>query len=1680
MAEIDSRAPQPSFVENVTKAASDTEGSITSRPEKSTPSALAGYEILDEIAHGGMGVVYRARQRSLDRIVAVKVILAAAEPGSTEFKRFQTEAGAAARLDHPHIVPVYDFGLETGRPFIAMGHVAGESLATRLKRLGSMPPRDAAEIVLKVAEAIEYAHRHGIIHRDLKPGNILIGPNGQPNVTDFGLAKCLDSAHSLTGTGQVLGTPAYMAPEQAAGDREVGPTADVYSLGATLFALLTGRPPFEAASVPELLVKISEEVPPSPSQLRAGVPRDLEIICLRCLEREPTERYSSAADLSECLGRFLAGRRIHRRDRGGARRGVIAACLLAVAIVVAIGGWLIFNRGKSDRSNDAETTTVQVADRVEKLRDEARHIKTESVEDAARAVSLWEQVVMSARAGVEENPPGPSRDRLQRVEIEAVAELARAQKALAVARNDEQFAIAIRNADEKLLPDRSSPLAEYRYAEAAAAIAKVFADRGLNVLELEVVQVASALQSQSLRFRELVVCGLERWEAFATAAKLPDPIHLRQVQGAIDSAPWRIQLRQARASGDNVAFAETAAAALKEQLSRDQVEVISLTILAHAMYSRPEARDVMRQAKQKEPASYWVHSHLAAAAYTAGRTGTTVDSKLMGDAVAALRDAIRTRPASPLPHLQLAAIFRLLNNSAAAQTESDRAAEKTFPEAWRLLAESRRLRQEKRYADAIAAATKAVTAAPAFPHAHVELGVGQKIAGDFAAAESAFRAGIEVAADEGEAARLLREAFQTVDEINGRAEGPIKARLANRVRAAQYLRLIVENRTDASAQAFSRLAANTVRPDGFDNRIRYREEAIRRDPKDSNHLYWLASDLNNLARSPERAESAARQAMEMKPKSHWEQWALANALVGGGKYDDAVKELRIYNEVKPAGGKEYGLAAMAEAIRRAEQPTKLLPQMESLLADKDCGPRVAALIGWVHLSAGRESDADRMLRTACARHLSEANAFLTAYDLARAGRVEDALRFAAYELQRMSQWNWYWSAYSFAAIRSGDIAGAITAGATSRRIALERLATFPDEIWDNNAINGTVKANAALGRAQIAAGDFSAAVETLRDTQLDPFEAFHNGYPGGSEGYTADFASALLGADKADEAERVACDIIAIRPRQGVARQVLGEILIARNKTAEAIVELRTAEKLDPLDGLASFHLGRALLLNGNRSEAIQAFERAIGLHDKRRLRIYRPVPIEAAVALLSANPTKPDEFSQAIKWMKGAVADWRQRIEVGKTYDLVAASQVLEKLLKSEAAKTARTSASLDRMSAGERSTWLALWADVEKLQGEATRRRPAQDGDLFAQLWPFEREREVATWVLKSGGKVLLQLGTLKTLIATEGDLPRDSFRVYGISLSGLPISDADLPRISRLIMLRELFIDGTRVTDTGVLQLLRDVPTLARLSLENTQVTDSVAPSLHSLVDVYVRRTKVSAASIASMEKVNPQVSTLHGTSKVTNTASAPGFALRFDGTAYVELPITYEMGKPMTLEATVMLEPELHDEYMTVIGCRGEGDAGFTLDIRRPREPRANTLGSENRWTSTDAASAGARVPWLKRTHVAASFDGQKLRVFLEGKLAGEAQPNNLDASLKAPIRIGVHGDSRRGFVGVIDNVRISTSARYEKNFSPPSQFSADADTIGLYHFDEGTGNVARDSSGKGNEGKIHGAKWIKTD
>ena len=392
-----------------------------------TVGLVEGYEILGELGRGGMGVVYKARQLGLNRLVAIKMILAGGHAGKGELARFKAEAEAVARLQHPNIVQIHDVGTQDGKPFFSLEFCEGGSLTDKLA--GSpLPPTQAALLVECLARAMHAAHLQGIVHRDLKPANVLLGPArgstaggslsglpfGTPKITDFGLAKDIREQSGQTQSGAIMGTPNYMAPEQAAGKvKEIGPAADTYALGAILYECLTGRPPFRGDTPWDTVNQVLTEDPLPPSRLRRRLPRDLETICLKCLRKEPQRRYASAEALADDLRRYLENKPILARPSGAwewifkwARRQPMVAALLLLLALVVVGGLfgmsILYVRAEIQRKNAIEAREKEAREKeaAEQARKDAERerLAAERQRDWSRRVSYASQVNLAQTA----------------------------------------------------------------------------------------------------------------------------------------------------------------------------------------------------------------------------------------------------------------------------------------------------------------------------------------------------------------------------------------------------------------------------------------------------------------------------------------------------------------------------------------------------------------------------------------------------------------------------------------------------------------------------------------------------------------------------------------------------------------------------------------------------------------------------------------------------------------------------------------------------------------------------------------------------------------------------------------------------------------------------------------------------------------------------------------------------------------------------------------------------------------------------------------------------------------------------------------------------------------------------------------------------------------------------------
>jgi serine/threonine-protein kinase len=541
-----------------------------------------------------MGVVYRARHLRLGRLVALKMALAGSYAGPHERERFRREAEAVAALRHPNLVQVYDAGDWAGRPYFTMELMEGGSLAQRLAGT-PQPARQAAALLATLAEAVHVAHQGGIVHRDLKPANVLLTADGMPKIADFGLARRLEGCARLTQTGVPMGTPSYMAPEQARGQPNIGPAADVYALGAILYELLTGRPPFQGESAAATIHQVLTQDPVPPSRLNFKVPRDLETICLKCLQKVPAHRYASAAALVDDLRRFEEGRPIRARPLSlGARLGrwgrrnpaaaaLVATVLALVGLAIGGGFWLAWERG--ERRADAVRQEEREARAVEAALEQASALGKQGRWPDAGAV------LEGAASQLSSSAPAKLRERLMQ------------------ARSDANMAAKLEGI--RLRPSKDSTktrgTAAPLYAEYAEAFRSYF---GIDLLTLDPEEAAARIGNSAIR--ETLLAYLHDWHYWALDA---DRAKLGAVLDRADDDPWRRAWREAVAVWDTTVPRDTrrmvVLAAKTEALAQPPLVLSGLGGNLLWDGHREEALAFLRKAQQRHSEDFWLNYLLA-------------------------------------------------------------------------------------------------------------------------------------------------------------------------------------------------------------------------------------------------------------------------------------------------------------------------------------------------------------------------------------------------------------------------------------------------------------------------------------------------------------------------------------------------------------------------------------------------------------------------------------------------------------------------------------------------------------------------------------------------------------------------------------------------------------------------------------------------------------------------------------------------------------------------------------------------------------------------------------------------------------------------------------------------------------------------------------------------------------
>jgi serine/threonine-protein kinase len=586
---------------------------------------IEGYDVESLLGRGGMGVVYRARHLKLKRTVALKMLLAGPYASSQELTRFVHEAEAVAGLQHPHIVQVYDVGELEGRPYFTMEFIEGGSLAQELAK----QPHSAAcsaQLLHTLASAVEFAHQNGIVHRDLKPANILLTADHSPKIADFGLARRFEGGQELTMSGAKIGTPSYMAPEQALGKtRSTGPAIDIYALGAILYEMLTGRPPFHADTALETQRQVITEEPAPPSQLNASVPRDLETICLKCLQKEPERRYASAAALADDLQRFVEGRPIHARPVGWGgrlwrwcRRRPTAAALAGTALTLAglaLGGGFWLERQKAEQREEMARKEGRTWQAVEAVLEKAAALQEQGRWPESRVT------LEGAESLLDFSAPDELRRRLRQARADADM----------VAGLEE---IRLRLSDGRQSHETPSLSPESMYAEA-------FRNYGIALMNMEPEEAAARVRNSAIR--DTLQAFLHDWLHWVSDA---DRDKLRDVMDRADDDEWRRSFREALATKDLAKFQSLARAS--EALTQPPVVLSGLGGALLGGGHKNEALALLLSVQRSHPGDFWINYLL----------GQFLHLDRPQEAVGYFRAAVAIRPTSDQAYLMLGRTLR--------------------------------------------------------------------------------------------------------------------------------------------------------------------------------------------------------------------------------------------------------------------------------------------------------------------------------------------------------------------------------------------------------------------------------------------------------------------------------------------------------------------------------------------------------------------------------------------------------------------------------------------------------------------------------------------------------------------------------------------------------------------------------------------------------------------------------------------------------------------------------------------------------------------------------------------------------------------------------------------------------------------------------------------------------------
>jgi serine/threonine-protein kinase len=951
---------------------------------------VPGYEVEAVLGRGGMGVVYRARHLALKRIVALKM-MACCHAQPVDRARFKAEAEAVARLQHPNIVQIHEIGETASGPFFALEFVEGGSLAKRLAGR-PLPPRDAAQLVGALAEAMHLAHSRNLVHRDLKPANILLAsggcepPEGRhnspgglhpplagliPKITDFGLVRQLDADSGHTQVGVVMGTPSYMAPEQAQGRAHAaGPPADVYALGAILYECLTGRPPFKGETLLQTLEHVRDREPTAPSSINRQTPRDLETICLKCLRKQPERRYSSARELADDLGRFVCGEPVAARPVGVAERWWkwarrhpgVAALLVAVLLLTAaggVGGWLLYQQRA-----DAHARQAQTDQEVRAIVERARGVLQEGwrAADLARLTEAWgegKRGMDIARSG---GASAAVRQQAEAIQKESASRLDRVKKgrALLGAVLDVSASQDIGDSSGNRT-GRSLVLAQPRVDDQFAA---AFLRWGLDVDRATESEFVERLREKPDVVVQELLAGLDAWMMERRRQKRPeaDWRRLFRVAEQLDHDDRHRRLR-ALLVGDSPPRAETVAGLvgvgspwpvvwrmarghdwrelleLRKDIDFKKAPVLTVLLLARAcaeMGDGAGAEEMLRQAstarpdqvvllialgkllerqKLEEAIGYYRAARSQRRGLGIGLSNALVRAGRARQGEEVLRDLALQQPDNPAIHFYLGVNLLIQRNHRQAETAYRRAIELNprFPEALSNLGSA--LNEQRKYGEAEAASRKAIDLQPLLAQAHTNLGVALSGQQRHRQAEAAFRKAVDLEPNHPEAYSNLGIALHDQRKY-GEAE-------------AAY-RKAISLKPDL-ALARTNLGNTLFRQGRFGEAEAAHRKAIDVAPDFPNAHTNLGNALLAQFRYAE-AEAAHRKAVGLKPEFAIAHQNLGNVLFLQRKYGEAEAAFRKAIDLVPDYPDAHlGLGATLMQQAQFQAATKLLKRASDLL-----------------------------------------------------------------------------------------------------------------------------------------------------------------------------------------------------------------------------------------------------------------------------------------------------------------------------------------------------------------------------------------------------------------------------------------------------------------------------------------------------------------------------------------------------------------------------------------------------------------------------------------------------------------------------------------------------------------------------------------------------------------------------